>query len=279
MNPVAREVDPRCDSDIDEIMQNHSFLKKIEQQARTAQSTPQNDSGHALTCFDQQLVQSAQAGQIFSDTVPASFPASPLDPLISIGLGLIGIDLGTNPGMRDSTLLADFNSVITDVLGTLLAEFTDALTGFISDFLGGAIGGILGGLAGSFLGSLLGDWFGTTLEGEPFNCTNSLDVWSDPFGNLAGAGGFPVVGTGPKIGLVSGSYHMAWPSESDIVNGVFGGFPAEYVTKFTEPGNATTLTNVLNDLTTRLVPGGIPAYKVPPALPLNTTLGAVIGAM
>jgi len=278
MDPVAREVDPRCDPDIDEIQQNHSFLKKIEQQARTAQETPQNDTGQALTCFDQQMIQSAKAGNIFSDTMPASFPASPFNAIISVGLNLLGVDTGTNPGSRGSTLLDDFDSVITSVLGELLGEFTGALTGFVSDLLGTAIGGILGGLVGSFLGSLLGDWFGTTLGGQTFDCTAQLDIWSDPFGNLPG-GSHPVVGTGPKIGINSGNYHLAWPSESDILSGI-AGLPAEYVTKFTEPDNAITLGNVLTDLTVRLVPGGIAAYKVPPpALNLNSSLAAVIGAM
>jgi hypothetical protein len=298
MDPVAREVDPRCDPDIDEIQQNHAFLKQIEHQARTSQNSPQNDTVHALACTDQQLIQSAKAGAIFSDTAPASFPTDPFDAVISIGLdmfsgalpgwagALLETAAGPDQGYRGATLLEDFTSVIGDVLSELLGQFTNAITGFISDALGATIGGILGGIIGSFAGDLVANWFGGGggIGAESFNCTHSLDVWSDPSSTLP-AGSHPVIGTGPKIGIDSGDYHLAWPSESDIVNGIFAGLPTQYVTKFSEPDNATTLNNVLTDLTTRLVPGGIGAYKCAPgqcglpALNLNSNLTAVIGAM
>lgn len=119
-----------------------------------------------------------------------------------------------------------------------------------------------------------------------------MDGWDNSTGGLTDPNAYPVVRTGPKGGI-GGDYRRAYPSEMDILTGAIPGLPTPaacgatprpplcaYVQKFYQTGpNAAILGNVLNDLTTRLVPGGIPAYKTAPPLTLNTTLGAVIGAM
>lgn len=290
----AQALDPRCDPDIRDIQTNHAQFRQIVDQAVAQELTKQNDSVEAMTCLDQQLIQSAQAGQIFSDTMPASFPAG-FNGIISIGLNLLGVDTGTNPGFRGTTLLEDFQNVIVSsgVLGELMSMFSDAVTGMLSDLFGGLVGGLLGGLLAGWAGGLLSNWFGGAgLGGQVYDCKTMMDGWDNSTGGLTDPNAYPVVRTGPKGGI-GGNYRRAYPSEMDILTGAIPGLPTPaacgvtprpplcaYVQKFYQTGpNAAILGNVLNDLTTRLVPGGIPAYKTAPPLTLNTTLGAVLGAM
>lgn len=289
----AQALDPRCDPDIRDIQTEHAKFRQIVDQAVAQELTKQNDSVEAMTCLDQQLIQSAQAGQIFSDTMPASFPAG-FNGIISIGLNLLGVDTGTNPGFRGTTLLEDFQNVIVSsgVLGELMSMFSDAVTGVLSDLFGSMVGGLLGGLLTGWAGGLLSDWFGGAgLGGQVFDCDTMTDAWDNSTGGLAPPA-YPVVRTGPKAGI-GGDYRRAYPSEMDILTGAIPGLPTPaacaatpkpslcgYVQKFYQTGpNAAILGNVLNDLTTRLVPGGIAAYKTAPPLTLNTNLAAVIGAM
>lgn len=252
----AQALDPRCDPEVYDIQQTHADAKRVEAQAIAAELTPQNDTVHAMTCFDQQLAMSARAGEIFSDTTPASFtPVS----IIGIGLGAIGLS-GLDPGARDSSLLADFSSVISGVLSDLLADFTGAITGFISDAIGPALGGFLGGFLGGALAAIFGG-----LSGHTYDCENMTDTWQN---NIIGQG----------VNVLTNSI----PSIDELLN--FGapppgGWPAAYDTKFNLPANAAILNKAFNDKNVRMQPGGMAVYKTAPALGLNTNLAAVLGAM
>lgn len=309
----AQALDPRCDPDVRDIQVRHAKFRQIVDQAIAQELTKQNDPIEALTCLDQQLIQSAKAGEIFSDTMPASFPGGGFNDIISLGLGAFGgsmsgplagwmgaiLDTGTNPGFRGTTLLEDFNQVIiaSGVLGELLSMFTDAVTGILTDFLGATVGGLLGPILGAWATGALADFFGGggALD-VPFDCDTMTDAWEDPTGALAGSPpdpyAYPAIKTGPKLGI-DGDYRRAYPSEMEILTGAIPGLPTpadctadphrplcDYVQKFYVTGsNATILGDVLLDLTNNLVPGGINAYKTAPGLSLNATLGDVLSQM
>ncbi|TVQ81805.1 MAG: hypothetical protein EA357_11630 [Micavibrio sp.] len=282
------ERDPRCDENIHRLQNNHGGLQRIRTDARSHEVTPQNDTTLALTCMDQQMVASARAGSIFSDTTPPGLPGGggfpTFDSIISIGLNalgsLVGVDLnvwqdgGPDDGFRGTTLLENFDHVITDTLEELLSNFLDsliewavtAMVGWMQDqitaFLGpGGWGDLINGLLGSFINDLFG---------FNFDCPSMGEIWTDY-----------VIGQGPRI---TGDMTLGFPSELDIIQHVLGGgiagMPDMFDTKFLSPDNAAIIQDFADDLMD-LYPGSpvFPTFKEAPVFDLKPDLDYVLSLM
>ncbi len=263
----AQALDPRCDSDIWDIQNTYSQAMLIRDTALAAEMLPQNDSTLAMTCFDQAMVTSARAGRIFSDQVtPPTFAS-----LTSIATGLGSVSGvmsmlgGASAGSRGSTLMADLNDTISDVLGGLLDDFMGAITGAISS----AIGSLLSTTFGAFLGSLFTfavNIFLTLMDSFTFNCDNMANTWRNSIigQSVASATAF-----------IDNDVLFDYAEFGTAITGITSNFQD----KLDNFGNDVILDKAWDDLNNRLVPGGITVYKTPPAIGVNSTLATVLGAM
>ncbi len=280
------ERDPRCDENIHRLQNNHGNAQRIRADARSHEVTPQSDTTLALTCFDQQMVASARAGSIFSDTTPPGLPGGggfpTFDSIISIGLNLLastlGIDVwqdgGPDDGFRGTTLLENFDYVITDTLEELLSNFLDALiewaitamVGWMQDQITAWLGaGGWGDLINGLLSGFLNDLFGFN-----FDCPNMGEIWNDY-----------VIGQGPRItGDMTLGFLSEWDMIQHVVGGGIAGMPDMFDVKLTEPNNAAIIQDLYDDMQD-LYPGSLafPTFKEAPAFPLQPNLDDVISQM
>lgn len=279
--------DPKCPNAVCEKIQNHSNAMRSRDEGTTRNTVVQNDSAHQLSCFDQGMIETSQAGQIFSDPHWAS-PISPLKPGgPTLYLPIYGATgsfaqyawdatvMGpAGPGSTD-TLAVDLETVIQGTLEDMLSNFTQSLTGLVWGLLGSTVSGLLSMIQAFFVVPTgwpfpqIIDWAITNILGISFDCTVMQELWDDI-----------IIGQGVNVGNVFSSFDElfqlkgALPGAGPLMSTLFGAGPGDM-----EWDQLEAAWQDLQDLNNPGNPTDILWFKTPPVLPAGSTVNFIIGNM
>ncbi len=219
-----------CSPDFRGVQENIARAAVIVDDAEQKQIIKQPDSVLLLSCFDQAMMESAKAGNIFSDTVPSGTMPSWAS-LAGIGLGILGIDGGFGRGTT-STLVEQVGSVVdpifNDFVGNILGSFLTAGLSAITNFITTSLGGFLGSIPG--LSGLL-----ASILGQSMNCDLANDTWQNQ-----------IIGQGITADIPPRGFRDILQNPGAAIWG--------QAARDTLAANAGDLTNALNDLNDLQVP-------------------------
>lgn len=211
-------------------------------------------------------------GSLFGNII-----AEAMGTLMDTASGFIGQILdevgGTVDQITEIMELVDQIASLMDALGVVPPEGVVAAIAII-DGLKATLDGLISGLTtilSTAINFIVGQLWSFLMSGvNDMDCHRIEELW-----NSAGIGGGikSIEGTGLELGTPYFDF-----------NTLLSGGPADGGTDFIqEIGNATNsgiLSLALTDLTTKLIPGGMPSYPAsPPAFPLTATVDDIIGAM
>jgi len=160
---------PGCSLDALDVQKKLNMVGVVETVASASESIDMPSSVNALTCYDQGILMSAKAGNIFSDKQQTNLPG--FNGAIAIGLGsTIGGPFGDG---TTGTLLQDLGRTVDPVLNEMLGNFIGSLTSAIGTTLSSGLSQIAGPLLSGVPG--LGDVM-SGLMGQQYDCTVMQDV-------------------------------------------------------------------------------------------------------
>jgi hypothetical protein len=254
VSAVAQIVAPGCDQDFYEIQVELAGVQQLRAIAPMKEMIPQNDSTLALTCFDQAIAVSSNAGAIFSDRFPSLVEVFALLPYDNLATGLG--QYRNNPGIlgvpgTSDMLIRQLTNTISDSLEEMLQQFFNAIIGQIGAYLTSTLVAILGSVVGSFAGGFL--------PGFSIDCERMQEIWDDY-----------VVGIGinrevPYPTLVE-TLNVAIPGAGDVYQGVYD-------------ESSAILDSARDQMERFNIPGSIPSKPPVPFFPPNATVDDIISAM
>jgi hypothetical protein len=160
---------PGCSLEALDVQRTLNMVGVVETVAAASESIDMPSSVNALTCYDQSVLMSAKAGEIFSDKVASNLPG--FNGSIALGLGsTIGGPFGDG---TTGTLLQDLGRVVDPVLDEMLGNFVGSLTSAIGSTLSSGFSQVAGSLLSGVPG--LGDVL-SGLMGQQYDCSMMQDV-------------------------------------------------------------------------------------------------------
>lgn len=171
---------PGCDWNMWDRMMSYSEARLLRDVAYMEEYLGRSDSTMAVTCFDRALMESAKAGEIFSDIASFYFPAGPQN-----GLGIFNMGRGFLPGVGEfelDNMGKTLGYLVAPNLAGFLENFVDSLGALLSDIVGGTLGSLfdlLGGLFGGLFDTLFGGLFDGLFGSTEFECDSMAKLWKE----------------------------------------------------------------------------------------------------
>lgn len=171
---------PGCDKDMWNRIITYTDAMTLRDVAYTEELLGRSDSTMELSCFDRAIMESAKAGDIFSDIANLYFPAGPQN-----GLGIFTMGKGELPGVGEfdlDNMGKTLGYLVAPNLAGFLENFINSLGAKLSDIIGGTLGGLfdlLGGIGGQLFDTLFGGLFDGLFGSTEFECDSMKNLWEE----------------------------------------------------------------------------------------------------